>query len=523
MSKGASLVYFSTMKEQMTAKEPLLEIDNLVKRFPQVLANDHICLEIQRCEIHCLLGENGAGKSTLAECLYGYFSPDSGKIFFKGREVKLTSPSDAIRLGIGMVHQHFVLVQPLNVLENIVVGTQAAQLILDLNEAEARLGALCSEYGIHLDLHAKIWQLSVGELQWVEILKALYVSVELLILDEPTAVLTPQETEKLFAILRRMKEEGISIIFITHKLKEVMEVSDRVTVLRKGKLVGTVQTSAVTIESLAKMMVGRDVVFRVEKEKQRPGTPILDVRNLSALNDRGQEALREVTLTVHQNEILGIAGVSGNGQKELFEVLVGVRKPMRGQVLINGKDLTGRSSQEVMKSGIAHIPEDRIKEGLVPEFTVEENLVLGLHRKPQFLRRAFLDFDNIRKHARDCIEHFEIVTPSPRQLTRTLSGGNLQKVILARELSQQPICLIANQPTRGLDVGAMEYIHHRLLEQRKNGVGILLFSEDLDEVFNLADRIAVIFRGEILGIFNSAEVSLDEVGLLMAGVKEGSL
>jgi simple sugar transport system ATP-binding protein len=503
----------------MTTEEPLLQINNLTKRFPQVLANDQICLEIKKGEIHCLLGENGAGKSTLAECLYGFFSPDSGKIIFKGKEIKLASPSDAIRLGIGMVHQHFVLVQPLNVLENIVVGKQSTRFILDLSEAEAQLIGLCNEYGIKLDLYAKIWQLSVGEQQWVEILKALYGGVELLILDEPTAVLTPQESDKLFAILRRMKEEGISIIFITHKLKEVMEISDRVTVLRKGKLVGTVQTPSVTVESLAKMMVGRDVVFRVEKEKITPGDTILDARNLYAINDKGQEALHDVSLTVCQNEILGIAGVSGNGQKEFFEILVGVRKPTRGQLLFNGKDLTGCSPQEIMKNSLAHIPEDRIKEGLISEFTIEENLVLGLHRKPQFLHGAFLDFDNIHKYAQDCIKHFEIVAHSPRQMTKTLSGGNLQKVILARELSQHPKCLIANQPTRGLDVGAMEYIYQSLLEQRKNGVGILLFSEDLDEIFNLADRIAVFFRGEVLGIFKSSEINLSEVGLLMAGIR----
>ena len=501
-------------------EQALLVIDSLTKRFPQVTANDCISLEIRKGEIHCLLGENGAGKSTLAECLFGFISPDSGRLFLNGEEIKLSSPSNAIRLGIGMVHQHFVLVQPLTVIENIIAGVQSERLILDLNAAEARLKELCAGYGIELDLRARIWQLSVGEQQWVEILKALYVGVQLLILDEPTAVLTPQETEKLFAILRRMKAEGLSIVFITHKLKEVLEVSDRVSVLRKGKLVGTVRTPEVSAAELARMMVGREVVFHVHKEPLPPGPPVLEIQGLWALNDKGQEALRGVDLTVHRNEILGIAGVSGNGQKELAEVLVGVRKATAGRVCLNEQEIAGRTPREIMSRGLGHIPEDRLKEGLVPDFSVEENLVLGLHHSPRFTRRSFLDFRSIRKYAHECIESFEIVTPSALQLTRTLSGGNLQRLILARELSQQPACLIASQPTRGLDVGAMEYIHRRLLEQRRAGVGILLFSEDLDELFNLADRIAVFFKGEVVGRFAVEQASMQEVGLLMAGVRE---
>lgn len=503
-------------------KEILLAIDSLTKRFPLVTANDCINLEVYKGEIHCLLGENGAGKSTLAECLYGFLTPDSGRIFFKGKEVRLTSPSDAIRLGIGMVHQHFVLVQPLTVLENIIVGTRSADLILDLPRVEARVQALCDQYGIQLDLKAQVWQLSVGEQQWIEIMKALYEGVELLILDEPTAVLTPQETEKLFAILKRMKQQGISVLLITHKLKEVMDVSDRVTVLRKGRWVDTLNTADVTKEELARMMVGREVVFRIDREQLEPGEPILKIRDLYALNDRGQPALKGITLDVCRREILGLAGVSGNGQNELFEVLMGVRKPSRGQVLIDEKDLTGLTPQQIARAGLVHIPEDRIEEGLIPEFSVEENLILGRQTESRFARNSFLLFQNIRTFAEDCIKAFEISTPSAQQKTKNLSGGNLQKVILARELTQQPRCILANQPTRGLDVGATEYVHRLLLEQRSNGVGILLISEDLDELFNLSDRIAVIYKGEILGLFAIHQASLEQVGLLMAGVRGGA-
>lgn len=507
---------------QPETQKVLLTIDCLTKRFPQVLANDSIDLEIYQGEIHCLLGENGAGKSTLAECLYGFLTPDSGSIYFQGKEVKLSSPSDAIQLGIGMVHQHFVLVQTLNVIENIVVGTRSIDMIMDLSKAESKIKSLCEEYGINLDLHAQIWQLSIGEQQWVEILKVLYEGAKLLILDEPTAVLTPQETEKLFIILRLLKQEGISVIFITHKLKEVMEISDRVTVLRKGSWVGTVKTANVTIEDLARMMVGREVVFRVQKEALPLGDSILKIDDLHVFNDRGQEALRGISLEVCGSEILGIAGVSGNGQKELFEVLIGVRKSSHGQIMLDHHSLLDSSPQQISKTGLVHIPEDRIEEGLIPEFTVEENLILGRQHEAQFNQKSFLIFPNLHNFAAQSIQDFEIATPSPRQVTKTLSGGNLQKVILARELSQRPRCILANQPTRGLDVGAIEYVHRRLLEQRKNGAAILLISEDLDELFNLSDRIAVLFKGEVVGMFETARADLQEIGLLMAGISEMS-
>lgn len=498
--------------------ETLLKVEGLTKRFPQVIANDNISFEIQKGEIHCLLGENGAGKSTLAECLYGFYKPDAGTIFFKGKPVKLSTPSDAIQLGIGMVHQHFVLVQPLTVVENVIVGTANTSLLLDLPKAEARLLSLCDKYGVELDLEAKIWQLSVGEQQWVEILKALYVGLELLILDEPTAVLTPQETNRLFSVLNQMTKEGLSILLITHKLNEVMQVSDQVTVLRKGQKVDTVATADVAKVDLARMMVGREVVFRVKKERKEIGQKLLEITDLRAKGDRGQEALRGVTLDLHRGEILGLAGVSGNGQRELFEVLAGVRKADTGQILLAGEDVTNISAQEIMNRGLGYIPEDRLLEGLIPDFTIAENLILGQQRTNTYKRGPFFDFEMINKNASEAVSEFEIATPSVDQTTRFLSGGNLQKVILARELRQAPRCLLAHQPTRGLDVGVIEYVHRQLLEQRANGAAILMASEDLDEIFNLADRIAVIYKGQIMGIQDASKASREHIGLWMAGV-----
>ncbi len=503
-------------------KDPLLRTSGLTKRFGSVVANSEVSLEIDAGEIHCFLGENGAGKSTLAECIYGYLCPECGEIFFNGKKVDIKSPSDAIHLGIGMVHQHFILVRPLSVIENIVVGTDAAELFLDLSKATKRLEKLCSDYDISLDLNAKIWQLSVAEQQWVEILKALFGGVKLLILDEPTAVLTPQEADKLFVILRKMKQEGLSILFITHKLNEVMEVSDRVTVLRRGEKIATVNTAEVTREDLAKMMVGREVMFRVEKPQVSLGEPVLEVNRLVARNDRGQTSLNKLSLSVRSGELVGIAGISGNGQKELFECIIGVRHAEAGEIILSGEPITNRHPREISGKGISHIPEDRLKEGIVPDFSVSENLILGLHHDRFFRADGWvLDRKGVENFASDCIRDFEIVTPSARQTTRNLSGGNIQKVVLARELSKQPACLIANMPTRGLDVGAIEYVHNRLLKQCQLGTGILLFSDDLDEILNLADRILVIFKGSIVGELAPATASRKEIGLLMAGSLEG--
>jgi ABC-type uncharacterized transport system ATPase subunit len=496
----------------------LVEAFELTKRFPLVLANDKVNLQVRKGEIHCLLGENGAGKTTLAECLYGFYKPEEGDIRFNGKCVNLSSPSDAIRLGIGMVHQHFVLVEPLSVIENVMLGTEHEGILLDFNAAEKKLKALCELYDVKIDLNAKIWQLSVGEQQWVEILKALYTGVQLLILDEPTAVLTPPEADRLFSVLHRMKSEGLSIIFITHRLKEVMQVSDRVTVLQKGRKVATVNTIDVTTEQLAYMMVGRKVIFRVSKDEVKIGDPILEITNLMAKNDMGLDALHGINLNLHKGEILSIAGVAGNGQRELFEVLVGVRKATAGKVSISGKDITHKSPREIANQGISHIPEDRIGSGLISDFSVQENLFLGLEESSPFKKGLFLDRNYIKKYASECISEFDIVTPSMNQRTSYLSGGNLQKVILARELRKSLKVLIANQPSRGLDVGVIEYVHKQLLEMRHHEVGILLISEDLDEIFNLSDRIAVMFKGQILKIFDAHEADIESIGLLMAGI-----
>lgn len=500
---------------------PLLQLVGLTKRFGLVMANDDISLEVNRGEIHCLLGENGAGKTTLAECIYGYYKPDAGEIRYQGKPVRLSSPSDALRLGIGMVHQHFVLIRPHSVIENVVLGAEEPGLLSDYTGPKKKLLALCRTYGLDLDLDAKVWQLSVGEQQWVEILKALYVGAELLILDEPTAVLTPQEADGLFTVLSRMKDEGKSIIFITHKLKEVMKASDRVTVLRKGKHVATVDTKDVTMEDLARMMVGRDLVFRVEKETRSHGEPVLQVQELCAWGDHGREVVDNVSLTLHEREILGIAGVAGNGQRELAEVLVGSRPVKSGRILLADRDISGSGTKEIMACGMGFIPQDRIMEGLVPGFSVAENLILGFQDAAPYSRHGILNSRAIREFAERSIDDFEIATPSTSHKTSYLSGGNLQRVILARELSHEPKALVANQPTRGLDVSAIEYVHRRLLDQAARGTGILLFSEDLDEILALSDRIAVMHRGKIVGLFDATEATREAIGLCMTGVVEG--
>jgi ABC-type uncharacterized transport system ATPase subunit len=496
--------------------DPILHTENLTKRFHQVVANHQVCFDVMPGEIHCLLGENGAGKSTLAECIYGFYRPEEGRICLNGKPVQMLSPADAISHGIGMVHQHFVLVPTLTVLENIVVGTEASGLILDLGAAETELSRLCAQYGVELDLHAKVWQLPVGQQQWVEILKALFVKARLLILDEPTAVLTPQESERLFEILRMMTDEGMSIILISHKLKEVMQ-SDRVTILRKGQKVATVTTAQTSKEELTSLMIGREVGGPQCKDVGVAGEELLRVKGLHALDDRKQEALRGIDLVVHRGEIVGIAGVAGNGQKELFEALVGVRVCTGGKVTLNGGEITNRSPGRIQELGVAFIPEDRFAEGLVPDFSVEENLILGGQRNNRFKSRGFLDFGRISAFAKDCIKKYGIATPSGKTLARTLSGGNAQKLIVAREFERNAALTLANQPSRGLDVGVIEYMHAALLEKRASGGGILLASEDLDELFAIADTIVVIHKGRILGRFAACDADLQTIGLLMAG------
>lgn len=505
----------------MTDAEVLLSVKNQTKRFPHVLANDNISFDVYAGEIHCLLGENGAGKSTLAECLYGAYQPDSGEITFKGHPVQLTSPKHAIELGIGMVHQHFVLVPPMTVLENIVMGTQKRGFLIDMSGARQTLQTLCATYDLDLNLNARVSTLSVSQQQWVEILKALYLGVELLILDEPTAVLTPQEIDKLFNILRRMRESGISVILITHKLSEVMGVSDRITILRKGKHIATVNTAEVGQKELAVMMVGREVNFRAQKDGSCcTDRPVLELKQVS-LETRGQgESLTDINLCLCGNEVLGIAGVGGNGQRALFDVIVGVKKPTHGEIMLNGEDISRYTPRQKMAAGLASIPEDRIAQGLLMDFSIAENLILGRQWDTPFRAGLFLSSSEMEKFAQQSIEDYDIATDSPDQVVHVLSGGNLQKVILARELAANPKCVMASQPTRGLDVGAIEYVHRRLLDLRQAGAGILLLSEDLDEIFNLSDRIAVMYKGQVMGVFDAAEVTREEIGLLMAGICE---
>ena len=498
-----------------------LVAEGIVKRFPGVLANDHIDFDVHSGEIHALLGENGAGKSTLMKILYGMYSPDAGTIRVNGEVLRFRSPVDAIERGIGMVHQHFMLVPPFTVAENVALGLRSSRrFVLDLSIVSRRIEELAEVYGLQVDPWAKVWQLSVGEQQRVEILKILYRGASLLILDEPTAVLTPQEVNELFLTLHRMVEEGHSIVFISHKLHEVLSLSDRVTVLRNGHVVKTVSTAESTKEGLARLMVGREVIMQVEHPEVTYGDVRLAVHGLSASGDSGLPALRGVDLEVRGSEILGLAGVSGNGQRELAEVVAGMRRSTSGHVFFDGTDVTGAPPGKLLDHGLSYIPEERMVDGTVRDFTVEENLILKDHHRPPYARGVFMNFRKIAAESDRLIKAFDIRTPSRHTPLKSLSGGNIQKLILARELSRNPRVLVAAQPTRGLDVSATEYVHRRLIEQRTAGTATLLISEDLDEILNLADRIAVMYEGRIMGIVERENVDVGQIGLMMAGVSE---
>jgi len=508
--------------------ELIIEMRGITKRFPGVLANDHINFDLKACEIQAVLGENGAGKTTLMNILYGLYRPDEGEIRVRGKPVVVRSPKDAIDLGIGMVHQHFTLIPTMSVTENIVLGLKSArEPLLDIGQAEKRIAELSKTYNLKVDPQAKVEQLSIGERQRVEIIKALYRNVQVLILDEPTSVLTPQETEDFFKTLRSMVQEGLTIIFITHKLPEVMAISDRVTVLRRGKVMATIETKQTNPIDLSKKMVGREVLFSIEKPKAEEGKVVLEVKNLWALSDKGIPALKGVSFSIHEGEILGVAGVSGNGQRELAEVLTGMRRATEGKINIFGKDMTNRSPKKIIEQGVGHIPEDRLGMGLIMDFSVAENLILEIHSESPFSYRWFLPFDKkyfldkneIRKHAERLIKEYDIATPSADAPARNLSGGNLQRLILAKVLSRNPKLLVAAQPTSGLDVGATEFIRKKLMEQKEKGVAILLISEDLSEIMSLSDRIAVIYEGKIVGIIPAAKAEIKEIGLMMAGAK----
>jgi len=504
--------------------EPIVQMRGIVKRFPGVVANAGVDFDLMPGEVHALLGENGAGKTTLMNVLYGLHTPDAGEIRLRGRRVAFASANDAIAHGLGMVHQHFMLVNPFTVAENIVLGQRSRRgpLLEKRSVVYERLRALSEQYHLAIDPSAEVWTLSVGEQQRVEILKALYRGAEVLILDEPTAVLTPQEVEGLLQTLQQLTREGKSIVFISHKLGEVLAASDRITVLRDGKVVDTVRAHDTDQQALARMMVGRDVVLRVSKPPARPGEVLLSVQGVHALSDRGLPALRGVSFQVRAGEILGIAGVAGNGQSELEEVIAGLRRVTAGRIAICGHETANRRPAEVSRAGLAHIPSDRYRLGLLKDFPVAENLFLQRIGEPPFTRHGWLDQAIIQAAARELAAAYDVRTPSVAAHAGTLSGGNAQKMILARELARNPKVLLAAQPTRGLDVSAIEYVHRRLIEQRDKGVGIVLISTELDEILALSDRIAVMYEGEIVGMVDAEGADVNEIGLMMAGSKRQS-
>jgi len=501
---------------------PFLEMRGMVKRFSGVVASDHIDLKVEKGEVHCLLGENGAGKTVLMKLLYGLYRADRGQIFLGGKEVTINSPRDAIELGIGMVHQHFTLVPPLTVADNLILGMIPSYGLIHKKEVEQKINELSKRYGLKVNPRAQTWQLSVGDQQRVEILKALFRGAELLILDEPTAVLTSMEVDQLFATIQLLtKDAGKAVIFITHKLNETMAISDRVTVLRDGKVVTTVETSKTNPRELAKWMVGREVLFRLEKTPFKPGEVVLEVKGLTTLDDLGLTKVKGVSFEVRQREIFGIAGVAGNGQRELVEAITGLRKVIKGNVIVNRADVTNRSVGDIMKHGVGHVPEDRYKHGLVVQLPLYENCILDNYSNPEFLNRWKLyDKRTIYDYANRIAKEYDVVMPSIEIETEVLSGGNLQKLILARELSRSPSLLIVNQPTRGVDVGATEFVHRKLLEQRDAGRAILLISAELEEILSLSDRIAVIYEGEIVGLHDSENANMHQIASEMGGFRK---
>ena len=499
---------------------PVLELREITKVFPGVRANDRVSLTLERGEIVALLGENGAGKSTLMNVAYGLMSADGGEILVDGSEVRIKSPRDAIALGIGMVHQHFMLIEPLTVTENIILGHEPARFgVLDHKGARARVVQISAMYGLRVDPDALVRDLSVGLQQRVEILKALYQGARILILDEPTAVLTPQEARELFSVIRSLVDAGLSAVLITHKLDEVMGAADRVVVMRDGRVVGETTPKETDQVGLARMMVGRDVVLRIDKADARPGDTVLRISDLVVKGQRGIDAVKGLSVEVHAGEIVGIAGVDGNGQSELVEAIMGLRRPSAGTIALRGEDITRASTRETIKAGVSHVPEDRHRRGLILEFDLAENLVLGDHRRAPYAKLGITNPRAISAAARKRIEDFDIRTPSEHVLAGALSGGNQQKVVLARELGREPGVLIAAQPTRGLDVGAIEFVHRRLIAERDSGTAILLVSMELEEIMSLSDRILVMYEGQVAAEFTAHEADVERIGFFMTGGK----
>ncbi|RME83638.1 MAG: ABC transporter ATP-binding protein [Caldilineae bacterium] len=504
-------------------RTPVLEVKHITKRFPGVVANDDVNLCLYEGEILALLGENGAGKSTLMNIIYGLYKPTEGEIYVRGKKVQMQSPRDAIALGIGMVHQHFQLVPVMTVVENVMLGAESVkQGLLDKRKVAQEIRELSQRYHLDVDPYAVVEDLPVGVQQRVEIIKALYREAEILILDEPTSVLTPQEIEGLFAIMKRLQEQGKSLIFISHKLKEVLYISDRIVVLRNGQVVGETRPEEATQEKLAAMMVGREVILTVDKKPAQPGEVVLRVEGLQARSDLGEVALRGVSFDVRAGEILGVAGVQGNGQTELVEVITGLRKAEAGKVFINGEDMTNARPRIILQRGqSSHVPEDRHGYGMVETYPVADNLVLNTYNLPPFANGVTINRPAIIKHAEELIEKFDVRTPSPLTPAGSLSGGNQQKMVVAREFSRPIKLLVAAQPTRGIDVGSIEFIHNQIVAKRDEGVAVLLVSAELDEIMALSDRIAVMYKGEIIDIVPREEATREQIGLLMAGVKRG--
>ena len=501
----------------MAEKIKHLEMCGITKRFPGVLSNNKVNIQLKSGEVLAILGENGAGKTTLMNVLYGLYQPEAGRILLNGKPVSINSPREAIALGIGMVHQHFMLVPTLTVCENVILGLSKTFLV-DLKTAAKRIEEITDTYGLAINPDAYVWQLSVGEQQRVEIIKALYRGANLLILDEPTAVLTPQESNELIELLRNMAAQGNSIILISHKLHEVMALSDRVTVLRDGEVCADVLTRETSQEALAQLMVGREMAPCQRDGTFTPGRTVLELQDVYAQGDKGTEALAGVTLTIRAGEILGIAGVSGNGQKELAEVIAGLRKIIKGKLNLNGQETTKMSPARIIEQGLGYIPEDRLHVGSIPSFSIWENLILKDHHIAPFAKHSLLQNRAIMSHSSSLVEKYGIKTPNLETSTGTLSGGNIQRVILAREITRSPVALVAAYPTRGLDIGATEYLHSKLLEARSNGIGVLLISEDLEELLSICDNIAVLYEGRVMKVMPVEETDERSLGLLMAGI-----
>ncbi len=507
-------------KDNKTQEKTVLELKGVTKRFPGVLANDQIDFKINAGEIHAILGENGAGKTTLMNILFGFYQPDEGELFINGEKVDFKSPLDAIEMGIGMVHQKRKLVLAHNVIENIMLGHPHAGKILDFKRARREINELCEKYGFKIDLKAKVWQLSEGQKQSVEIVKALYRGAKVLILDEPSTALSPPETENLLDSIRSMSEQDLAVVpFITHKLPIVLAISHRVTVLRNGKVTARFKTEGATEKSLAKSMVGREVIIKLEQVAAERGEPVLEVNNLSAYNEKNCPALKGVSFKIHEGEIFGIAGVSGNGQEELAEVLAGLRRAESGSILLEGEDITHDSTLERWRKGVGYIPAERNDVGSIGDFSLTDNIAMNYYFENEYFPRGIINYKSLREFTKALIAEYNVATPGPDVIAKALSGGNLQKVILARVLSRKPRLIIANLPTQGLDVGAIEFVQNKLLQAKKDKAAILLISGEVDEVLALSDWVAPIYEGELMDIIPWKEAERDNVGAMMAGMK----